>query len=348
MSEADADDLDSDDDDADYLAPKKPAVGPVTIWIGVFHARVSATAAHDAARDILALLADSQITDVDVDFRESLYMRQAGPQLLKPARLFDALVNVISPLTPALGLHISTTTGPNVEGTMGLYLSEGGESNRLLGLTCNHVLFEASEGRVDYTYDQSMPAKNVVLLGKKARANLAENIRLMITSSAFSLKTFKARIQDTVEREKSSDPDVVANAKATRTYTEALLCYENIALEELVDLINRVSTEWKHLDRRVLGSVVRAPGLKLGVGAERFTEDWGVFCVNRDKLGAGFRGNQIFLGAVRFECPDCSHTDLHAQVTAPLTRPGCMYRVDRKSTRLNSSHSGESRMPSSA
>ena len=42
-------------------------VGPVTIWIGVFSESTSATAAHDAAQDVLALLKDYQITDVDID-----------------------------------------------------------------------------------------------------------------------------------------------------------------------------------------------------------------------------------------------------------------------------------------
>ena len=42
---------------------------------------------------------------------------------------------------------------------------------------------------------------------------------------------------------------------------------------------------------------------------------------------------------------DLIRSDSEPNVPAPLRRSG---RVDRKSTRLNSSHSGESRMPSSA
>ena len=44
---------------------RKPVVGPVTIWIGVFPGSTSATAAHDAAQDVLALLRDFEIIDVD-------------------------------------------------------------------------------------------------------------------------------------------------------------------------------------------------------------------------------------------------------------------------------------------
>ena len=64
-----------DEEDAggeEAVEAKKPAVGPVTIRIGVF---ASATAARDAAQDILALLQDYQITDVDFDFCE------VGPQI---------------------------------------------------------------------------------------------------------------------------------------------------------------------------------------------------------------------------------------------------------------------------
>jgi threonine dehydrogenase-like Zn-dependent dehydrogenase len=59
-------------------------LGPVTIWIGVFLESTTATAAHHAAQGILALLQKYQITDVNVDFRESVYTHAIGPQLLKP------------------------------------------------------------------------------------------------------------------------------------------------------------------------------------------------------------------------------------------------------------------------
>jgi hypothetical protein len=69
-----------EDDDSEETAEvkKKPAVGPVTIWVGVFPDRTPATAAHDAAQVVLALLARSQITDVDIDFRESLSSANRG------------------------------------------------------------------------------------------------------------------------------------------------------------------------------------------------------------------------------------------------------------------------------
>ncbi|KAF9503820.1 hypothetical protein BS47DRAFT_1490340 [Hydnum rufescens UP504] len=69
-------------EDEETAEAKKPVTGPVTIWIGVFPESTSATAAHDVAQDILVLLRDYEITDVDIDYRESYYTREAGPWLL--------------------------------------------------------------------------------------------------------------------------------------------------------------------------------------------------------------------------------------------------------------------------
>lgn len=140
-----------EDDVYEGSVDKNMVVGPVTIWIGVSRDTTSAMAAHGAAQDVLALLKDYKITDVDVDFRESTYVREAGPRLHKPVGDLNPHVDVVSPLTPALGLSI--------QGTMAVYLAEGGDSNRLLGLTCRHVLFPAKDNNVDCIYSPGAPAK---------------------------------------------------------------------------------------------------------------------------------------------------------------------------------------------
>ncbi|KAH9851414.1 hypothetical protein C2E23DRAFT_886587 [Lenzites betulinus] len=65
--------LEGEDEGQNDPEARKPAIGPVTIWVGVAPASTSPTAAHDAAAAVLALLAEHQITDVDVAFRESVY-----------------------------------------------------------------------------------------------------------------------------------------------------------------------------------------------------------------------------------------------------------------------------------
>jgi hypothetical protein len=119
---------------------KKPVAGPVTIWIGVFPESTSATAAHDAAKVVRAHLKDYQITDVDIDFRVSIYTREVGTQLHKPVGDPNPLVDVISPLTPAPGLCTPTRAKPDAQGTKALYLAEGGDRDRLLAFRASRPL----------------------------------------------------------------------------------------------------------------------------------------------------------------------------------------------------------------
>ncbi|KIM36399.1 hypothetical protein M413DRAFT_13923 [Hebeloma cylindrosporum] len=141
-------DLDEDEDTEDAEGEekskkRKPETCPVTIWIGVFPESTSATAAHDAAQAVLVLLKVYHITHEDVDFRESFYTREVGPRLHKPVDTVNPLRDVVGPLTPALGLSLSTKSRPDAQGTMALYIAEGGGSDRLLGLSCHHVLIDS-------------------------------------------------------------------------------------------------------------------------------------------------------------------------------------------------------------
>jgi len=130
-----------------------------------------------------------------VDFRESTYTRDVGPQLLKPVGNLDPLVDFISPLTPALGLSISTRARPDAQGTMALYLAEGDDSDRLLGLSCRHVLIGSQEGNLDYFYHPSAPAKDVLLLGKRAYADLVDSIKVAIRRYGFSTELWRRQIE---------------------------------------------------------------------------------------------------------------------------------------------------------
>ena len=79
MVEVDEAPEDEGDADEETVEAKKLVVSPITIWIGIFPKSASATAAHDVAQAVLALLKDYQITDVDIDFCESYYIHEASP-----------------------------------------------------------------------------------------------------------------------------------------------------------------------------------------------------------------------------------------------------------------------------
>lgn len=116
-------------------------VSPVVLWIGVAPDTPSGENAHTSANGCLALLKQFDITDVEVEYRESTFTRSAGPSFLEPVSDFNPTVNVRGPLTTALGLSIAGQTIIDTEGTGGLYLAEGGGNDTLLLVTARHVLF---------------------------------------------------------------------------------------------------------------------------------------------------------------------------------------------------------------
>lgn len=124
-------------------------------------------AAHNVAQDVLALLKDHQTTDADIDFCESIYTHEVGPQLLKPVGMVNPLIDIVSPLTPAISLHISTKARPNAQGMMALFFAKGGGSDRLLSLSCHHVLIRPKDANLDYVYHSSLgPPRDILLLGR--------------------------------------------------------------------------------------------------------------------------------------------------------------------------------------
>ncbi|OBZ67803.1 hypothetical protein A0H81_12435, partial [Grifola frondosa] len=204
---------------------------------------------------VLALLKDYQITDVDIDFCESFYTREVGPQLHKPVDDLDPLVDVISPLTPALGLPISTRARPDAQGTMALYLAEGGGKDRLLGLSCRHILIGSEEANIDYVCHRSRPPRDVLLLGRRAFTNFV----------------------DSIKREKDNDAADVAKAEASRIKTEGLLDEAEKAMEELGGLLDQVK-EWKKINNRVIGHILRSPPIGLGIRTKMKPDEFTVKC----------------------------------------------------------------------
>jgi len=122
------------------------AIGPVVLWIGVAPESLSCEDAHTSAKGCLDLLKDSNVTDVKVEFRKSIYTSMAGPSLLEPASGLDLDVDVRGLLMPALGLSIATKATPHVEGMGTIYFAEGGDSKRVMLLTARHVVLPLNHG----------------------------------------------------------------------------------------------------------------------------------------------------------------------------------------------------------
>ncbi|CAE7205656.1 unnamed protein product [Rhizoctonia solani] len=299
--DADKDDADEEDDGGESIKArlsKKPELGPVTIWIGVYPGSTSATAAHNAAQDVLALLKDYEITDVDVDFRESYYTREAGPRLLDPPEFWDPLFKVASPITHALGLGIYTKARLDAQGTMALYLAEGGDSDKLLGLSCRHVLIGPKEANIDYVHHPNEPREDVLLLGKETLTTFVQSIKGAIQDHEFTAEDCRETIKR-LEGEKGTDTvdaEEVEEAEKARVGAHRSLEKAEEAMGALTALLDQVNNDWRRLDNRVLGHILRSPAIRLGVGEQRLTEDWAIFQVDRAKLGSKFQGNAMDLG----------------------------------------------------
>ncbi|GJE87229.1 hypothetical protein PsYK624_033120 [Phanerochaete sordida] len=280
----DVDQADSDDEDADE--PPAPADGPVTIWVGVLPESTSPSTAHTAAQAVLALLARHAIADVDVAFRESLYTRLAGAPR-RPTSAPDPLA--ASALTPAAGASIAARRGAH--GTLALSLDAGDVAHTLLGLTSRHALFSDKDGNFDYVGSAPARPRDVVLLGPRAYTELVDAIRVKIGRHAIAARHRRAQIAELLAEEHAGD----ARAARHRVKTEALLAAAEDAMAALAARLHALQRR-KDPAARVLGRVLRAPRVALGAGEERFVEDWAVFCVERGKLGDGFRGNVLDIG----------------------------------------------------
>jgi hypothetical protein len=125
---------------------------------------------------------------------------------------------VVSPLTPALGLCISTKARLGAQGTVTLYLAEGGGGDRLLGLSCCHILISSKEANLDYP---GRPTRDDLLLGRRAFTNLVDSIKLRIRGHDIMVKHRKKQIEGFEKREKGTNAADVEKAKADRIETHA-------------------------------------------------------------------------------------------------------------------------------
>ncbi|KAI5984641.1 hypothetical protein EDD15DRAFT_2177165, partial [Pisolithus albus] len=86
------------------------------------------------------ILVQSQISDVEIAFRQSVFTWSVGLQFLKYVPSADPTADVHGSFTPAPGLRIASESTSYIEGAGGLYICEGGESNCILILTALLVL----------------------------------------------------------------------------------------------------------------------------------------------------------------------------------------------------------------
>lgn len=225
----------------------------------------------------------SGITDVDVELRESLVTRSAGPALLPATKFIDPTTSVRHPLTHALSLHITSSATPQVAGTGGLFLSTGSSpSPPLFLLTARHAVLPP-----DVTVDDE-EGPTVFSPGDTAFENCIADVRSEIMRHTSAARD-KERYIALLDARPNAAAVQSARARVVRGVERA-----GSAIEELSAFCADVDPRWADPAARLLGHVVYAPPAH--VNADGYMEDYALVAVNPDKIDRKtFTGNGIDL-----------------------------------------------------
>lgn len=279
----------------------KKSYAPVIVWIGVIPASLSNSDGVAVATKCRELLVESDITDVDVEIRESVVTRSAGPMLLAtPRSSYDPTVNAREPLTPTLGLPICAQSTPWVEGTGGFFITEGQNADRLLLVTARHVIFppDNNENKLFERKTDNQRRHNVRLLGDAAFKNYLKSIATEIRRKANMTEHHQDRIKCTEGKDDSE-----ANVK--RQDAQAQLKRAIKAVELLNTLNQDILTHWAAPENRILGHVILSPPISIGSGSENYTEDWAVIEIDAPRS----------MRAISKAMPSTSATASHPQIS---------------------------------
>jgi hypothetical protein len=272
-------------------------LGPVVLWIGVLPDSLDSDDAFNSANGLLELLKRHGITDIDIEYRESVYRRSVGPPLLESVLNLDSTVDFVGPLTAALGLPIAGWTTPHFQGTMGFYLAEGGESKDILAVTARHVLFP-HEANTDYARtNNSTRRKDVLLMGTKAFENLLTSIKIRIGEHGTMVELYEAQIKKLEEKAAGDDEEDVRKAEKVLTKTKRSLEETTEEIDELQELHERTKKDWSKPTQRIIGHVVYSPAITVGTAPHGFTRDYAVVKLDKEKFRKSFKGNVLDLGA---------------------------------------------------
>ncbi|GBE84426.1 predicted protein [Sparassis crispa] len=294
---------------------------PIILWIGVMPASLSGDDGVVVASKCRELLVEYDIVDVDVEIRESVVTRWAGPELFTSTYSSDPTVDVRARLTTTLGLPICAQSTPWSEGTSGFFITEGGNTERLLLVTARHVIFtpDKNENKHFERKNDSQRRYNVTLFGDAAFNKYVESIKAESGGKALIAQYQERRIRAI---EGKNDPA----ANKERQKAQAELDEVREAMEELNTFYQDVSTRWATPESRVLGHVILSPPINVGVGSssdEGYTEDWAVIEIDASKVDASnFNGNAIDLGT-RIPADEFTHMMyLNPRSAHSFTYPG--------------------------
>ncbi|KAN0067490.1 hypothetical protein V8E54_014359 [Elaphomyces granulatus] len=269
---------------------------PVILWIGVKPASLDGGNGAVIALKCRQILIKFDIIDVNVEIRESIVTRLIGLKLLKPIYSTNPTVDFRERLTSTLGLPICARSTPWVEGTGGFFITEGGNTNRLLLITARHVVLVPNkhENKHFEREHTSQRRHNITLFGDTSKGfeKYLESIKHEIQAKTYAIQHQEKRIR-TIGGEDSPE------ANTERQDIQIEIHKAKRAIEALNTFYQDVSTRWATRESRILGHVILSPPINVGVGnsSEGYTEDWAAIEIDASKIDASnFDGNTIDLG----------------------------------------------------
>ena len=275
------------------------APGPIVLWIGVMPQSLSSEDAHTAAIGCLQCLELFQLTDVEVEFRESIFTRSVGPKLLKSISSTNPTASVCGPLTPALGLPIAARATSYAEGTGALYISEGHDSEKVYVLTARHVVFPPNAGSNElYNRKQIRhwhPRREVILPGPKAFQTMLKSTTVEIGERKIMVDLYNEQLEDL----QGGDQEEEEEEERHWLTIQGELNNAEAAIGALNQFHDKATKYWSEESLRVIGHVAYSPPITVGAGAEHYTEDWALIELDRNKIDwDSFKGNAVDLGTV--------------------------------------------------
>ncbi|KAI0258406.1 hypothetical protein BC834DRAFT_926521 [Gloeopeniophorella convolvens] len=255
--------------------------GPLHLWIGVKPGTLSLDQAKYAAKGCKDILAN--FPDVEIAFREFVYTRSTGPQLLDHVpTVLDPIAVIRSPFTPALGLKIASRNAPHYEGTGGLYFREKSGSDEVFLLTSRHVALPP-------------PRLLSLLLGTEAYEEALKPMSVKIRDELFAIDACEVELKLLGEA-----AGVEAERKSgTRDEFQALVKKAKKTIAEVDAFHGEITKNWSMMSQRLLGYIFHAPPISVGAGPQMYTEDWAMIKIYLDKINWNkFRGNVIDLNKI--------------------------------------------------
>ena len=170
---------------------------PVILWIGVMPKSLSGEVGSDVASQCQDLLLGYGITDVDVEIRESVVTCSAGPALLTPVDESNPTVNIRNPLTTTLGIPICAQATPWSQGSGGFFITEDGNTKRLLLITARHVIFPPDQNENKYFKHEndSQHCHNVLLFSDTAFNEYLKSIKDKIRCQEIMAESHQAGLR---------------------------------------------------------------------------------------------------------------------------------------------------------